>query len=699
MNLLQYSFNNIFGMIVLVLVTGNSGLFAQYEVRWLNIGSFQSPYNEGGAMREYEVGEGSEALNAYYPAMAYHSGNGTARALWVGVKNFTDEKGNLFNYKMSTLGPRATGNVTVFPQSIEVISRFPDPDIRVDGAQTFLRYVFIDKVDAKLKADRRIKVINNNNLGIRMERNIYAFSQQFHDNYHVNEYIFTNTGNTDDDPDIELNKTLHDVYFYFINRNCMAWGASISTGGAQSWGKYTMNDAVGDGYENYDVDFTAQYSWVGWDPNISGFNIIGLPLMLESYLFAGTPELVDGRLMGAQMVGSVYLHADKSPNDKTNDDDQPRTMNVVDSDDADLVTDEFDQDLMQRQYENFLAAGRLYPHHAQVIVPSKNYALQNSPANSFNGVTTEGGWGYAEGYGPYELKPGESIRLVQVEGAGGLSNDAKIKIGQVYKNSGDIPDEFLPIEYNVETKTKNEWALTAKDSLFKTFERAIANYKSGYEIPHEPLPPSKFYINSSDDKIELEWDVFPEAKQTGFEIYRSESYYNAEEIYELIATLDASEHSYEDRTPKRGIDYYYYIVAVGEINNNNTGMTPTGVILKSNREYTRTYSPARLKRPRGSLAKGHIVPNPFNIASDPNIRYPDQQDKLGFLDIPGQCTIKIYTQLGNLVETIEHTDGSGDEFWNLTTYSKQLIASGIYIAVIEDKETGDSEVKKFVVIR
>jgi hypothetical protein len=648
-------------------------------------------------MREYEVGEGSEALGSIYPAMAYHSGNQTSEALWMGVKNFTDEENNHFDYKLSTHGPRATGNITVFPQSIEVISRFPVTDVRVDGAQTFERYTYVDRVDANLKADRMIKVVNNNNLGITMENNIYAFSQEFHDAYHIIEHIFTNTGNTDSDPDIELQGTLNDLYFYFINRYCMSWGASISTGGSQSWGKFTMNDAVGDGFENYPTNFTAQYSWAGWDPNVTGFNIIGLPLMLESYLYTGTPEIVDGRLEGAQMVGRAYLHADFSAVDHSNDSSQPRTMNVVDSDHADLTTDEFNLNLMQRQYENFLAVGRLYPHHANVIVPDGNFALQNQPANRFKDISTEGGWGFSEGFGPYFLKHGESIRIVVVEGAGGLSNDAKINIGRVYKNS--LANDTLNMEYSGRSMTKNEWALTAKDSLFQTFERAIANYKSGYNIPKPPLPPSKFYVNSSSDKIMLDWEVFPEATQTGFEIYRSESYYNAAERYELIATLGPLDRSYEDTSPKRGIDYYYYIVALGEINTDATGMTPIGVRLNSNKHYARTFSPARLKRIAGSLAKVHIVPNPYNIASDPNIRYPDQQDKLGFLDIPGVCTIKIFTQLGILVETIEHTDGSGDHFWNLTTSSKQVVASGIYIVVIEDKSTGEAEIKKFVIIR
>ncbi|NUO81199.1 hypothetical protein HUU05_14060, partial [candidate division KSB1 bacterium] len=44
-------------------------------------------------------------------------------------------------------------------------------------------------------------------------------------------------------------------------------------------------------------------------------------------------------------------------------------------------------------------------------------------------------------------------------------------------------------------------------------------------------------------------------------------------------------------------------------------------------------------------------------------------------------------------------DGSGDEEWNLITSSNQVIVSGVYIAVVTNSDTGESEIVKFVVIR
>jgi hypothetical protein len=113
-----------------------------------------------------------------------------------------------------------------------------------------------------------------------------------------------------------------------------------------------------------------------------------------------------------------------------------------------------------------------------------------------------------------------------------------------------------------------------------------------------------------------------------------------------------------------------------------------------------------------------VVPNPFYIGANRSaeagtvVRFPDRNDKLAFYNIPGFARIEIYTELGELVDTILHEDGSGDAFWDHTTSSRQVVASGLYIAVItatqdiEDLETGellfqagDQAFRKFVIVR
>jgi hypothetical protein len=67
--------------------------------------------------------------------------------------------------------------------------------------------------------------------------------------------------------------------------------------------------------------------------------------------------------------------------------------------------------------------------------------------------------------------------------------------------------------------------------------------------------------------------------------------------------------------------------------------------------------------------------------------------------------IKIYTETGDLIKTINHVNGSGDERWDSKTSSGQIVVSGLYIAYFEVTEDGsgfkkgDNIFRKFIIIR
>ncbi len=125
--------------------------------------------------------------------------------------------------------------------------------------------------------------------------------------------------------------------------------------------------------------------------------------------------------------------------------------------------------------------------------------------------------------------------------------------------------------------------------------------------------------------------------------------------------------------------------------------------LSSNRIYTQTYDPTYFKakrKPGGTMLDIRIVPNPYSVVSDPSwLRFEGEPNKIAFLDIPGRCRIRIYTELGELIREIEHTNGSGDEYWDSYTSSRQIVVSGIYIVVFEDLFTGERAMRKLSVIR
>jgi hypothetical protein len=95
-----------------------------------------------------------------------------------------------------------------------------------------------------------------------------------------------------------------------------------------------------------------------------------------------------------------------------------------------------------------------------------------------------------------------------------------------------------------------------------------------------------------------------------------------------------------------------------------------------------------------------VVPNPYDIRAR-LFQFgdvPNQADRIMFYGLPAQCTIKIFTERGDLVNQINHTSGTGDERWNCQTSSGQIVASGIYILYVESSD-GNKVIRKFSIIR
>lgn len=693
--------------LLVVFCDSHQAAHAQFAKKWLSAGSLHNWYSSVGSEIESGGFVGNQQDGARWPGIHQFTDAQAWRGLWIGARDVTDETGETWPVRVVHAGPRVTGSGEFFPVRFEMISKNAPTDVFVDGfLSESLAPMANDAVDPTIPADRMIINEVNTLLGLTVERRILQFAQQFHDNYHVIEYTLTNTGNTDGDAEIELpNQTLTDVIFFNQWRWSVARETRYVIGNASGWGINTMIDTWGDGdRENFPAPgdpIRAQYAWHGFFPDKDvSYNNIGGPILPEAVpttYISSTDTL--GRLGAYQFVGAVTLHADTSPTDSTDDLNQPSTTSWIGSDEGfQSQNDAFNPAKMENEYE-IMSAGRAIPSHAYVVEPAGMEGWIDPSADPSLG--TPGGFSAATGYGPYTLAPGESVRIVIAESVSGLSRDAANTIGRQYKLSDANDDAFIEYEVDgqVHSMTKNEWVMTSRDSLYQSFLRAIANFESGYNIPQAPAAPSILNVNSGGDRINLQWEYPADAPSPdGFEIYRAANAFDS--TYTLIHTARPGETDFDDTTPVRGIDYYYYVVAIKEANPDATGRTPTGVPLRSSRYATQTYVAANLKRPPGDeLSAVRIVPNPFDLGSSPSVRWPDQTDKLGFLNIPGEARIEIYTELGELVDTIEHTDGSGDAFWDHTTSARQLVASGIYFAVITDLQTGGRIIKKFVIIR
>ena len=114
--------------------------------------------------------------------------------------------------------------------------------------------------------------------------------------------------------------------------------------------------------------------------------------------------------------------------------------------------------------------------------------------------------------------------------------------------------------------------------------------------------------------------------------------------------------------------------------------------------------PVEPERPVGGLDSIRIAPNPYNL-KDPlwenyGLLDPDDPRRIMFFNLPRECTIKIFTENGDLVKTLEHTPfpiATGYEKWDMLTESQQAIASGVYIVVFQTPEGGVAYQKLLVV--
>ena len=458
------------------------------NAQWLDIGAYHHAYDESGARHEVSP----EPAGMEYPAILRHSGHIRAKAFWIGVKDWTDPQGQHYPYYVARIGPRGSG--VPFPIQNKLIGRYEDTVVEVNGTHSFGNRAILDEIDPGIAADRMIHNIHNMSVGITTDRKVYAYTNAYHDNYHIIAYDYCNTGNTDGDAEIELpNQTLHDVYFFRIHRWRGSEQAAWAMSGAQVWGRYTVHDVVGDGHQDYPVDFTAQYAWYGFDLLASyeaGYSNLGSALFTdhlsvednEAYRNLVADGDSVGRLAGPTMIGRSTIHADHSTTDTSYDRDQPTVISWIDNDEpltSDGASHEEYYELGILTRENparnpgcATCFTRAYPHFVDRRQPNGEFwdpSGSDLPAGGISPTT---------GYGPYEMASGECVNIVVSEGIAGLSFDAATKIGRAYKRGGSDRDTDLvaydangdgvinmtPFDYDnifvgTEAQAKNQWVL------------------------------------------------------------------------------------------------------------------------------------------------------------------------------------------------------------------------------------------------
>ncbi|NQT27177.1 hypothetical protein HQ585_17615 [candidate division KSB1 bacterium] len=713
----------LIALIVVLICMGTSEGWAQDRiislgVKWLRVSDLHSTFAiEGAEFEMHRTGNLPEQSDGMrWPAQFKWQDCSAAKGMMIGTTDFQDPvSGELYAYKTACVGyKRGYPDTEIMPYEFYMVGRFPAPLVTVDGMSATDNKLndVVDVLDPDLKPDRMIVHKMHTSIGIDITRKLMAFSQQNHGNYFVYEYTLKNTGIIDlDGNTFETPRTLTDVGFSLQFRYATgneAFKRGWSAAGAISWGLNTVNQVVGE--DPTAASFTdpnspihqmrAFYAWYG-------------PHSVASWDDWGAPEHERTGTLGAvQYPGGVTLHCDDTPNSGVDDLYQPKCTWYLEADGHPFAINQYDPQLMTEKYTEVIAPGD--PPMSEGHPPNGSHADQVGDGFADQWTSDSGGIMQSVGYGVWDLAPGDSIKIVLAEGVSGIDRALSLQVGQNWIDGITGADAPMPdgSPSSDPDAYKEAWVKTGVDSIIKTLQHARYNFANNYDIPQPPPPPEAFQVESGGDRIFLSWadNATSDAHFNGYEVYRA--IHRADTLYEMIYTCDKSNvaHSYEDRSAKRGFNYYYYVVSKDDGTQNEY---QTDVPLVSSKFYTITNQPARLQRPAAErLEDIRVVPNPFHIKARDIQFGVGAPDQIAFFGLPPFCDIKIYTERGDLINTIVHANGTGDDYWDSNTMYNQIVVSGLYIAFFEvtedvvDEQTGqlifkkgDNAFRKFVVIR
>lgn len=571
--------------------------------------------------------------------------------------------------------------------------RYRPPHVTVDGIALDAPYLW--KVDPKLKSDMKIEFEDVlSQFGIRSHVEIYGFSNPDHGNYFIWKATHKFTGEIKIPREVMNSKdTLPDQTINFW------WPIAFSMGPSRAGNRAVTG---GWGYEGEDdldswMKIKSNYNDVSRDSLYIAYyhdskqKTPGAAYPNGSQDDMGDPDRITGYLYSTQVPGYTLLHADKSALDRTNDLSQPYAMPHAG----------IDADLWQRRdiglkltYRGDDGRGR-FP-----VAP----AMEKGPMRFIT-------------VGPYSLtkdsKAGryDSLTFVYAVGVGGIGWKMADSIGRMWMNN------------QITNEQKNEWVLKGKDSLAATLDRANWAWNrlnKGLYIPAAPPAPD-MAVTSGPNKITVNWsypdpEYFKDA-ETGVDdwyswrVYRKRGalYVNDpldqknsarwELVYE---TTNRAVDSYVDTAVQRGIDYYYAVTAVDNGTQNGYDIVPNQR-LESSRFLNKSFVPAVSFQPGLDVSdQVRVVPNPASKGAG-KVLNAGTPDKISFFNLPVKCTLRIFTETGDLVKTIDHY-GTADEEWNQRTDGNQYVSTGIYILAVTDAQdisgkSLDNQFVKFIIVR
>ncbi len=198
------------------------------------------------------------------------------------------------------------------------------------------------------------------------------------------------------------------------------------------------------------------------------------------------------------------------------------------------------------------------------------------------------------------------------------------------------------------------------------------------------------------------------------------------EIIEEIRIKRLSRRYYYDviSHPPKGIEYYVAVTAWDRgMPSQNVPSNESGKDADANMKILFPGPSAKT-----DMENIYVVPNPYIGQSKFDGRREDdftgdRSRRIWFVNLPENCTIKIYTLAGDLVDKVVHHGSEGEDIitvgaalnkdklkqsditatgmasWDLLSYNNQIIAAGVYLFSVKDHDSGNIKVGKFVIIK
>jgi hypothetical protein len=637
------------------------------------------------------------------------------------VTNWTDPDGKVWKYML--VSPTQEGSNIRAPKKLadgkymHNYVRYPQTVVTVNGkltSSTDLRgEVNPSAINAQnTTADQFIESTALTNVGLEFRRRIYQWSHFQDNNYVIVENIITNVG-TGWGPSQKVKLDLSTFKFMIDTVKTPPQTVQGFIFGLERVRPITYLGPKQLNRENW----FAHYGFRQGDSLRMVYTYDG-QIAAYSYDSHGEPLQAKGGYLQNYMGHFVQLlHADKTWDNTSDDITQPHYTSYAQSwnDGTPAIWGDAKTQLMYRWLTDSVTIGGPFYYGSNILPTLHQVNMDERGYPNPRGVPLY--YSYANSHvGPYDIPPGKSIRIVYAMGIAGLSPEAAFQIGRdwlqgkctfVGKNSSPL-SRFSTASDN--DWAKDEWVFTQIDSIHAAAARVKWNMANNFNIPTPPPPLATLTIQEQVGGIRLSWSNNAESFPTfeGYRIYRAMGASDTT-IYRLIAELSKTKGNlatqYIDQDLDRGPDYYYYVTTFAVSNGPNAYRK--GEILESGMNYVEAFAPARFV-PKAGLLTGHwqdsvrVVPNPFNLSAK-NVQFTSTPDKIMFVNLPPVCTIRIYSENGTLVKTLEHTDGKSDEQWEtggqyMLTDGGQRVVSGIYIAHFQTP-TGESQFRKFVIVR